>query len=39
VQPFVHIRDNMKRKFKGIRDPMNIYDVDGIEGKYQLSLL
>ena len=39
VKSFVHIRNNMKREFKGIKDPMTIYDVDGIEGKYQLSLL
>ena len=38
VQSLVHIRKKMGMEFKGIKDPMTIYDVGGMEGKYQLSL-
>ena len=38
VQSLVHIRKKMEKEFKGIKDPMTIYDVGGMEGKYQLSL-
>lgn len=38
VKSFVSVRKKMEMEFKGIRDPMTIYDVGGMEGKYQLSL-
>jgi adenylate cyclase len=38
VQALVHVRSTMQAQFKGLDQPMTLYEISGILGAYQLTL-
>ncbi len=38
IESLVNVRDTMEVRFKGIAQPVALYDVDGIKGRYGVSL-
>jgi len=38
IEPLVHIQDTIDVRFKGIDQPVTLYDVKGIKGTYDVSL-
>jgi adenylate cyclase len=38
VQALVHVRSTMQAQFKGLDQPVTLYEISGIRGAYQLTL-